>query len=429
MRNVVNYLESKKKPNSVDMVKRALDNLDLEIDPAMVIVVSGTNGKGSTCATLQTLLMASGKNVGFLSSPHLIKINERIKFNGEDISDEDFCEIFNIVHAKVQDFDLSYFEYIMLIAAHYFFRTKSVDFAILEIGLGGTFDAVNAVPHKLSVITKLGIDHESILGNSPLKIAENKFGIISNNNYVFHTKFDNENVVQLFEKTVKKLQATAVEAYPYVCHVKRSNRYPSFYIEMSLGNFRMNLQGERAAENTALAITVFDHLVNNAGQFLPAIDKVMWPGRMERVTYRNHDVFLSGDHNPQGIQSLLDLLKFYNFENAHFVVGICRDKKYGEMLEKLLHSKSAKLYLTETPEKTLHIDEYDECFLYAAEFISADPVEALNIAIDHAFRSEASGLTFRQLVIVTGSLYLVGKIKAIITAQLYDRAANSIDIF
>ncbi|MDR2158041.1 MAG: hypothetical protein LBO02_01850, partial [Holosporaceae bacterium] len=137
MKNIIRYLENQRGFHDVAVVKRALDALELNIDPKKTIVVAGTNGKGSTCATLQTLLTAARKNVGLYSSPHLVKINERIKFNEENISDEDFYNIFHIVHEKIKKYDPSYFEYLTLMAAYYFFAVKDVDFAIFEVGLGG----------------------------------------------------------------------------------------------------------------------------------------------------------------------------------------------------------------------------------------------------------------------------------------------------
>ena len=413
MQDILRYLESKKKVHDVSLIKCALEALYLEINPAKVIVVGGTNGKGSTCATLQKLLMASGKNIGFFSSPHLIKINERIKFNDEDISIKDFHEVFETVHEKIHDFDLSYFEYLTLMAARYFFAEKNVDFAIFEVGLGGSYDATNAIPHDICAITRLGMDHESILGDHLLKIAQNKLGIISSRNRVFHSKFYDEKVAELALLTAEKFQAKLIEAYSYDCIVDITDRYPSFGIRTKWGDFKMSLQGQRAAENTSLAITIFDHLIdagNDIRQFLPIIAQVNWLGRLEMIGYRGRDIFLSGDHNQQGIQSLLNILQFYNFENIHFVVGICSDKKHSKMLQELTNFKNSYIYLTETPEKTLIIKDYNTIFLNVAKFASANPIDALNRAIANA--SE------KDLIVVTGSLYLVGRIKSLILTDI-----------
>ncbi|MDR0753208.1 MAG: hypothetical protein LBE95_00880 [Holosporaceae bacterium] len=407
MLNILRFPDSKTNFHSIELIKHALEALQLEIDPAKAILVAGTNGKGSTCATLQKLLQAAGKNVGLFSSPHLITINERIKFNDKDISNQNFREVFAIVKKKVQNFNLSPFEYLTLMAAQHFFTKKNIDFAIFEVGLGGSLDATNAIPHGVSVVTRLGMDHESMLGNHILEIAKNKLGIISCKNKVFHTQFPDTSVAELARLIAKKFQAELVEAYPYDCTVDTTGKYPLFQLKTRWGDYALKLQGRRAAENTALALTVFDHLIDeNVQQFLPAIGEVNWPGRMEMITYKNHDVFLSGDHNPQGIQSLLDILQFYNFRNVHFVVGICADKKHSEMLQKLTNYRNSYIYLTETPNKTLYLKNYDEVFRKLAKIATKNPLDALNTAIASA--SE------KDLVIVTGSLYLIGKIKTLI---------------
>ncbi len=406
-KDIICYLENQKKSHDVAYIKMALDVFKLNIDPSKVIIVAGTNGKGTTCATLQTLLVEAGKNVGFFSSPHLEKTNERIKFNCIDISDNDFCNVFLKVHEKARNFDLSYFEYLTIMAAYYFFEyhKSDIDFAIFEVGLGGTLDATNAIPHNISVITKLGLEHEGALGNTLEEIAENKFGIISDNNIVFHTKFDPE-IQKISEQYAKKYSAKLVEATSYSLHVDYSKKYPTFKVSSKFGHFNINLPGNRAAENSILAFTIFDYLIDNSEKFLYATERVFWPGRMEKVFYKNRDIFLSGDHNPQGTQSLLEILQYYEFSRVHFVVGICNDKNYVAILEILFNVPNANLYLTETPERPLHINEYGEKFINAARFVSSNAIESLDCAVKNA--------SDEDLVIVTGSLYLVGFIKSII---------------
>jgi dihydrofolate synthase/folylpolyglutamate synthase len=318
------------------------------------------------------------------------------------------------VHEKVKHLKLSHFEYLTFMAAYYFFEYHRdyIDYAIFEVGIGGTLDATNIIPHDISVITKIGFDHEAILGENLLEIAKNKFGIISNNNLVFHADFDPmvENLCGYYSQ---KYSARFVKSYDYAFRVDVSKDIPTFYLITKFGEYRMNLHGKRAAENTILAITVFDHIIVNSYNYLYAIGKVNWPGRMERISYtcrsnasavKTRDVYLSGDHNPMGIDSLLEILRYYRFKNVHFVVGICRDKKYKKMLNSLIDFPNANLYLTETPIKTLHIDEYGEEFIKRAKISSANPMEALEAAIGNALKDD--------LVVVTGSLYLVGYVRA-----------------
>ncbi|MDR3187317.1 MAG: hypothetical protein LBT63_02740 [Holosporaceae bacterium] len=411
--DMLSSLTNRDKLEYMNYIKGAYAAMELDIDPSKVILVAGTNGKGSVCATLQTLLTAAGKNIGFFSSPHLLRVNERIKFNCEDISDDDFCRVFSAVQEKMsvfcrktaaEDVPLSFFEYLTAMAAYYFFgiHGAKIDYALLEVGLGGALDSTNAIPHSTAVIAKLGLDHESVLGNSMPEIAINKFGIIPPNGNVFHMKFDDAEVNQLFEHRVRELQCHATEAYECSMLVDKSEKYPAFGIQTPFGDFPINLQGMRAVEDTALAITVFDSLVPNAHQFLPALKKVRWPGRMEKFRYKNRDIFLSGDHNPQGIESLLEILSHYKFASVHFVVGICSSKNHEEMLQKLTTLENSHLYLTESTFKTLPLASYGEKFLKLARFASSDPSEALNAAVLNA--------TGDDLLVVTGSLYLISSI-------------------
>jgi dihydrofolate synthase/folylpolyglutamate synthase len=396
---IIDYLEQQTLHHGIDAINSALTILDLKIDPKKVILVAGTNGKGTTAATLQSLLCESDRNIGFFSSPHLEKINERIKFNCTDITDHEFCDVFKYVYSRVHHLNFSYFEYLTLMAAHFFFRFHFVDYAIFEVGLGGLLDATNAIPHDVCVITRLGMDHESILGSNIEEIAKNKLGIIGKNSLVFHTPFPPK-----VEYMRSQYDAVFVESCDFSVAVNVSQQYPIFKIDTAFGQFQLNLAGQRAAENTALAITVFNYLVADARKYMrPGLKKVHWPGRMERAIYKNRDIFLSGDHNPQGIMSLLELLGYYRHRYVHFVVGICHDKNHSEMLDMLIHFPRSKLYLTETTEKPTPLCNYGKTFLRLAECATADQFQALDTALSKASPDD--------LIIVTGSLYLVGYIR------------------
>jgi dihydrofolate synthase/folylpolyglutamate synthase len=399
---IIRFLETRNVFHSVDYLKTALERLKLEINPAKVILVAGTNGKGIVCATLQTLLCEAGKSVGLFTSPHLKRINERIKFNGVDIVDDEFCCLFEDVHPLVSEYNLTYFEYLTFMAVYYFFgwRKNETDFAIFEVGLGGTQDSTNAIPHSISVVAKLGMDHEDILGNSICKIARDKFGIIAEGNMVFHLNFPSETED---ESIPYRKIAKFIRAYECSMRVDVSEKYPTFFILTSLGEYEMPLPGRRAMENIALALTVFDYLIPNAAQYAHAVSRVRWPGRMEKAIYNGREIFLSGDHNPQGIESLLELLVYYRYAKMHFVVGIRSDKDHCEMLDQLANFPNAVLYLTETTVKAVPIRQYDEKFLKMARCAAADPIDAINAAIANAAPAD--------MIVVTGSLYLVGLYK------------------
>jgi dihydrofolate synthase/folylpolyglutamate synthase len=162
----------------------------------------------------------------------------------------------------------------------------------------------------------------------------------------------------------------------------------------------LNLPGKRAAENSVLALTIFDHLVDDAQNYLGAIEKVRWPGRMEKLLYNGRDIYVSGDHNPQGISSLIEILSYCSFEKVHFIVGICEDKNHTKMLELLTQVPNSILYITETTVKALPIQKYDKRFIEMARCVTPDRLEVLNGAISNASPND--------MIVVTGSLYLVG---------------------
>ncbi|MBC7742845.1 MAG: hypothetical protein H7061_11660, partial [Bdellovibrionaceae bacterium] len=175
----------------LEKIEKALIKTDWfgAIDPKKVIVVAGTNGKGSTCAVLEALLLSAGKRVGFYSSPHLVSTTERIRTNGSQISENDFIQIYEQCNSLIQQCELSHFEALTLMAGHYFFSEEwgqNLDHVILEVGLGGTFDATNAFAHTYSVITALALDHTTILGKTLTEVASNKFGIVQADNLVVH---------------------------------------------------------------------------------------------------------------------------------------------------------------------------------------------------------------------------------------------------
>ncbi len=412
---VVDKLESlsimPKEMPGIEKIKQALasTNWFSKIDPEKVIVVAGTNGKGSTCAILESLLIAARKNVGFYSSPHLIDTTERIRTNGKQISKGKFIQLYQQNEALIEKFQLTHFEALTLMAADFFFSTvwdNRLDFAIFEVGLGGTFDATNAIPHKTSVITALSLDHTQILGTDLKSIAKNKFGIIQKNNLVIHHPLSVE-LHDLKNETQQKTQSTWFEATP-VSLAKESDinlvEIPKYFLKSKWGISELNLIGNRAAENASTALTVFEKLGFQPEKYLSALNKVNWQGRMQKVKWPGiaAAVFLSGDHNPQGVRSLLEILKDFNWEKIHLIVGIGKDKDALEMLELFSELKNIQLYLTQTPFKGLAVDQYPVHFKSKA-VASDNNVEIL-------LNSIALKVNEKDLVLVTGSLYLVGEV-------------------
>ena len=410
--HVVSFLENlqimPKTMPGLDKIKQALNLTDWyqKINPEKVIVVAGTNGKGTTCAALEALLIEADQKVGFYSSPHLISTTERIRLNGKQISKEEFVVLFNECFPIIKDCHLSHFEALTFMAGHYFFGMNpslNLDFVIFEVGLGGTYDATNAFPHKYSIITKLGLDHVNILGNSLVDIAKNKFGIIAKKNIVVHQPLSEE-LYDLKKEFQKNMNSNWVESEPFELQVEEQAITPQYFIKYNNTKFKINIPGKRAAENIMTALTMFQILGFYSENYYSALNKIQWSGRMQYIQWPSLEcpLYVSGDHNEQGIQSLIEILNDFKWQNLYLVVGIGVDKDAELMLQSLCKLKNLKLFLTETPFKGLKLNEYPDIYSKLAVRCDSNCIDLLN---------QISKLADSQdLVLVTGSLYLVGSV-------------------
>ena len=186
------------------------------------VLIAGTNGKGSTAATLASILQAAGLSTGLYTSPHLVRINERIRIDGEDIADDKFALLHDVVERTaerlIEDGELpwhpSFFEMLTAMAFEYF-ATSKVDIAVLEVGMGGRLDATNVVEPLVSVITDISLDHEKFLGSTIAEIAREKAGIIQRNGVVV-TLPQSPEANDVIGNAVLEMDARAVSAVPYV---------------------------------------------------------------------------------------------------------------------------------------------------------------------------------------------------------------------
>lgn len=377
-----------------------------KIDPNKVIVVAGTNGKGTTCAALEALLLEAGQKVGFYSSPHLVSTTERIRLNSMSVSEEVFVKIFQQCEELIKKYELSHFEALTLMAGHYFFSddwSLNLDFIIFEVGLGGTYDATNAFPHKYSVIAKLGLDHTNILGTDLKTIAQNKFGIVTKKGIVVHHAIPEE-LISLKDEFQRRTNSNWVESDGPQYQVKINKSVPVYEMQFLDLKFPINILGYRAVENIMTAITTFHVLGFSLYGHEQALNKIKWLGRMQKTNWKQMKakLFLSGDHNQQGIESLIEILKDFKWKTLHLIVGVGLDKDVDKMFEYLLKLPNIKLYLTETPFKGRALENYPALVLKSAVTQNKNVIELLDIVAREAEEDD--------LCLVTGSLYLVGEV-------------------
>lgn len=385
-------------PPASERTRRALGRLGLLGDADRALVVAGTNGKGSTCAFLEALLEDAGAATGLFTSPHLISPRERIRVRGRDVSEERFAEAYFAIEPAARG--LTHFEALALMAAWTFSRAP-LDLRIWEVGLGGRLDATNAIPHRHCAITRLGLDHQEILGRTMGEIAAAKLGIVEAAGpgaRVTHLAFPPE-AAKLARGIPARFRQAAVYPHETVLHGGR----PRTFLLTPWGRAELGLLGGRAAENASLALAILASLGYDPRDRLGALARVRWPGRMERVTTPAASsapcpVYVSGDHNAQGIQSLLELLSAFTRSHLHVIAGLgaARDP---ELLAPLFALGATSVYLTEPPFRGRRLADYGE-WRARARGAWPDPAQALA----EVARLARPG----ELIVVTGSLYLVG---------------------
>ena len=386
------------------------------------ILIAGTNGKGSTAATLASILRASGLKTGLYTSPHLIRINERIRINGVPISDENFAthhsEIDSTAERLVAGDDLpwhpSFFEMMTAIAFAHFAR-EHVDIAVLEVGMGGRLDATNVVEPLVSVITDISLDHQKFLGNTVTEIAREKAGIIRPGGVVV-TLPQQPEANDVIGNTILDLNAIGVSAVQYVPPVSPGNtQYLSRYPLQFMGKqilVESSLVGRHQLRNTALAIATAEEL---SKKDLPGITpasvalgtrETHWPGRFQVVPAGNAwpEIVFDVAHNPAGAWALRSALsERYEDRPLIFVFGAMRDKAISEMTEILFPLALRVIATRPGNPRSASPEEIQQAGSRTGAEIEAIP--DVRPALDHA-RAVANT---RAVVVVTGSIYLVGE--------------------
>jgi dihydrofolate synthase/folylpolyglutamate synthase len=397
------------------------------------ILIAGTNGKGSTAATLASILRASGLRTGLYTSPHLVRINERIRINGSEISDGDFALLHDVVDRTaerlVEDGELpwhpSFFEMLTAIAFEYFAQSKA-EIAVLEVGMGGRLDATNVIEPRVSVITDISLDHQKFLGNTVPEIAREKAGIIRPGGVVV-TLPQQPQANDVIGNTILELGAQGVSAVPYVPPVSPGNdeylmRTPESAAECLASRYPLQVMGKQISvetplvgrhqlRNIALAIATAEVLSHQGFPITPetiehGIREARWPGRFQVMPAQGTapEYIFDVAHNPAGAWALRSTLSAcYEDRPLTFVFGAMRDKAIGEIAE-ILFPLAARVIATRADNpRSATPDEIRE----AAARTATDIEDAIDVAsaLDQA-RSLAGP---RGIVVITGSIYIVGE--------------------
>ena len=394
------------------------------------ILVAGTNGKGSTSATLASILATAGYRTGLYTSPHLTRVNERIRIAGEIISDDDFAALYfkvdDCARLLVNEGKLaahpSFFE-AMTALAFLAFAEKSIEIAVLEVGMGGRLDATNIVDPLLSVITDIALDHTEWLGPTITDIAREKAGILRQNGTLI-TLPQHPEANQAIGEAAVALNVHGINAANYMPAPNESgNTYPLTLMGEEI-IIDSPLTGAHQQRNIALAIAAAVELSNNNSykseisnsrsynikpiHIAQGIRNTQWPGRLER--FHNPDVLLDVAHNPAGAWALRSALSHLSPEPKQItaVFGCLKDKAIAEMAQ-ILFPIFDEVVLTEVASpRTASLEEMQA----AAQATGAKTSTAENAA--EALRQAIAATPKDGLVVITGSVYLIGEIRPLL---------------
>ena len=384
--------------------------------------IAGTNGKGSTAAFLESILRHAGYRTGLYTSPHLERINERIRVNGEEIPDLAFGEIFTRLHALIEELlaagslraHPTYFECVTAIAFEYFAHSH-IDFGVFEVGLGGRLDATNILSPAVCLITRLDFDHENFLGHSLAEIAAEKAGILKpgvpvviaeqrpESREVILSRAKSLGCPILETNVAYRLGETLIHEGRAIAQVKEVGGPWSTPLAPQLaGRFQL-----RNALNAVAAARLLGDRGFRISQeaIRQGISMAVWPGRLEKLQ-SNPDVYLDGAHNPGAAR---ELSAFWN-ENfsgrrIFMLYGALRDKAVDEIAG-ILFPQAAEVIFTEPrTSRAISAAQLAEITAHhaAKSSIVVDAEQALDAALSKASPDDA--------IFVTGSLYLVGQLR------------------
>lgn len=409
------------KKNGLENTKKLLLALGSPAINKKIIHVAGTNGKGSVCAYLNSFLLADGKRTGMFTSPHLITMNERIRINGQVVTKEEFLSGYNKVKTLIEELPEglehpTFFEMLFLIAMCIFER-QNVEYVILETGLGGRLDATNIVPApKLTVITKIGLDHCEYLGGTKQEIAGEKAGILKEGVPVVYLK-KYRDTAEVIEKKAEEMccpMEGLEESSFYIENFKNKSidfSYKSRYYDYI--TFTVPTCGFYQVENVSLALRAYECLrekeLISMERLRQAVRHTRWEGRMEEI---EKGIYVDGAHNEDGIRAFLDTVGHIPCIGKRILLfSVVSDKDYKRMIKALtdvrLFEKIVVVCMEE--QRALPLEQLKESFLSCREVgISFFPT------VEEGMVHALSEKNKEDIVFVAGSLYLVGDVKSLL---------------
>ena len=385
----------------LDNIKEICKHLGNPQNSYKVIHITGTNGKGSTSTTVETILLEAGFKVGKYTSPHILHFNERIAFNNEYISNSDIAKYYEKVKTIINKYNIpaTFFEVTTAMMFEYFKDVKA-DYVILEAGMGGRYDATNICDNIVSVITNVSLEHTEYLGDTIYKIAREKAGIIKNCPYTIYADSNPDVKKAIDEETNSSVNV--LEKYKDAYY---NLDFSNFLTNISIGDnkYEYSLFGDYQFTNFLCAYEVTKYLKISEEIIKKAVSKVIWQCRFE-VFSKEPLVIFDGAHNAAGVDELCKIVKqHFKKDDVSILVSILKDKDRTTMFKKL-NDISSNIILTSIPDnpRASTAKELYEFVENKRDFtFEEDPIKAYSMAISSK----------RKLTICCGSFYILIKLK------------------
>ncbi|TXJ36162.1 bifunctional folylpolyglutamate synthase/dihydrofolate synthase [Brachyspira aalborgi] len=391
--------------NHINNVKEILNILGYK-QTFKIIHVTGTKGKGSTTLVLSNMLKFAGYKTASFVSPHIINVRERIAINNQWISEEDFTNITKKIKNILEEnkiYNITVFEIFTIIGLYYFY-IQNVDYACIEVGIGGKLDCTNIVDSSISVITSISYDHMEILGNTIEEITEQKAGIIKENSLVVSAAQEKESINIIKKISKEKNSKLYVFKKDFdVDIISNTNKILEFnYIENEKKyKFETTLLGEHQSENISLAFKTFTLLINNEKLYYKAIDSIKNFSINARLTFvqRNPDIIIDGAHNSKSLWRVLKTIyKWYDYLIILFAPLSEKDIK--GMCEILQNSDS--FIIVSSPNTNYKENDSYKTYQYLKERDNIIHIENFNEAVKYMQKlSKEKNIP----ALVIGSLY------------------------
>lgn len=385
-----------------------------------IIHVAGTNGKGSTTTFISSVLISQGYKVGIYTSPYIERFTERIKINDTEISEEDVARLVTDIEPDIDRIEREGLERptefeIITACAFKYFKEQQVDFVLLEVGLGGRFDATNVVNPILSVITTISYDHMNILGDTLSKIAFEKAGIIKENRPVVIYPQEQEAMdVLLREAEGKNAKVKLVGQMKYeVLQDSIDGIIFNAYGNREYKNIKINMRGSYQVMNALTALKAIETLIEEGinieySAIYEGFASASWPGRFE-VIHSEPYIILDGGHNIQGIEVLVSALKkYFPDKKIKIICGMLRDKEYDKMIQKLAEVANNFIAVTANSPRALSSEELKKVIeSKGKKAVASESIrEGVNTALENVNKNE--------VLVFCGSLYMIGEARGIL---------------